>query len=815
MRYLIIGLMLIMGQTTFSQIQLSGRVLDTEGQPCIGAIVKVQDKQTITNVAGQFELSGLDPRTSEININYGAYNWQEQIDLEEDREVTINMQRSILYDAIIVQGTRVQERMPFTHSEVKREEIEDQSYGQDVPFILKWTPSMVVTSDAGTGIGYTGMRIRGSDPTRINITINGIPLNDAESQGVFWVNTPDLLASASDIQIQRGVGTSTNGVGAFGSSVHLNLNQFSTEPYGRVAAGIGSFNTSRINTMLSTGLINDHWYFEGRLSKISSDGYIDRGRADLNSQYLSGRYLYKNGSVRTYLFSGNEITYQAWNGVPIQFVDDEALRTTNTAGTERPGQPYEDEVDNYGQDHYQLHWDHDWGNINSTISFHFTHGEGFFEQYKADRSLVSYGLEPISLGEETINETDLIQRRWLDNNFYGTVFSAEWTPGANSRVQFGGAYHWYEGRHFGEVIWGQYLGDVTEDIIYYDNDAEKSDANIYIKWTEHLGNQFYLFGDVQFRHVDYRFRGVTNEGQFLPDDDQLSFFNPKAGITKEWRNGQQSYLSFALGQREPNRDDYVENPPSQRPVSEKLYNIEAGHELSWGSGGLQSTAYLMYYEDQLVLTGQINNVGEYTRTNVPVSYRLGLETVVHQMLTDDLYLNGNLTVSRNRIKNFNSFVDNWDTGEQVKEEYENTPIAFSPNIIAAASLRYDLLKYKTNTGDAKIGLEWQHKYVSQQYLDNTGSDIRSLAPFYYSDVHLRWDTPIGTLENLGIQLLVRNIWNNLYETNGWTYRYLTESFDPVPGDPYTVPGGKENFYNMIGLYPQAGTNFLLSVQLDF
>ena len=815
MQFFKLLILLLMSQVIYAQVSLEGVLLDTEGEACIGAFLNLQDKQAITDADGRFQIDSLRSGTSTLYIDYGPYQWKEEVNLIEDRSLTIRMQRSVLYDAIIVEGTRVQEKMPFTHTQVEREEIEEQSYGQDVPFILKWTPSMVVTSDAGTGIGYTGMRIRGSDPTRINITINGIPLNDAESQGVFWVNTPDLLASASDVQIQRGVGTSTNGVGAFGASVHLNLNNFSTESFGRVSTGIGSFNTRRLNTQLSTGLINDHWYFEGRLSRITSDGYIDRARADLRSEYLSGRYLYGNGSIRTYFFSGHEITYQAWNGVPVQYIDDPVLRTVNTAGTERPGQPYDDEVDNYGQDHYQFHWDHDWGNLNSTISLHYTHGEGYFEQYKADRTLENYALQPITIGNDTLTQTDLIQRRWLDNDFYGTVFSADWNPSAGTSIQFGGAYHYYTGRHFGEVIWGQFLGDVTEDIIYYDNDAEKSDANLYFKWTEEIGRDLYLFGDLQLRHINYRFRGVTNEGQFLPQDDQLTFFNPKAGISKTWNNGTESYLSFALGQREPNRDDYVENPPSQRPVPEKLYNVEAGHEFIWPGGGLKTVGYLMYYQDQLVLTGQINNVGEYTRTNVPVSYRLGVEGILQQEISKDLKVHANVTLSRNRIQNFNSFVDNWDTGEQIKEVYENTPIAFSPNLIGAAMLQYDLLKYSVQQKQAGLSVEWQHKYVGRQYLDNTGNAIRSLDPYYYSDLHLRWNTPVGPLQNLNIRLAVRNLWDRSYETNGWTYRYATEAFDPTQTDPYTIRGSRPDFYNMIGLYPQAGINYLLSVELDF
>lgn len=816
MRFFICLLMLLLSQFSYSQIQLSGKVLDTEKEPCIGAIVEIQNKSAVANAAGQFEISGLKKGESILKITYGVYKWEERLDLQKDREITIEMKRSVVYDAIIVEGTRVDESMPFTHVEVKEDEIEDQSYGQDVPFILKWKPSMVVTSDAGTGIGYTGMRIRGSDPTRINVTINGIPLNDAESQAVFWVNTPDLLASASDVQIQRGVGTSTNGAGAFGASVHLNLNKFSQQPYGRVEAGLGSFNTYRFNTQLSTGLLNDHWYFEGRLSRISSDGYIDRGSAELRSEYLSGRYLYKNGSVRAYYFGGNEVTYQAWNGVPVQYVDNDSLRTFNSAGTERPGEPYEDEVDNYGQDHYQLHWDHDWGNINTTLSFHYTKGAGFFEQYMADASFSSYNLDPINIGGEIIDQTDLIQRRWLDNDFYGSVFSAEWRPGAGRSIQFGGAYHRYKGRHFGEVIWAQFLGDdILEDHIYYDNDAVKTDANVYVKWTEEVWRNLNFFVDLQVRNILYEFRGVTNEGQFLPQDDRLTFFNPKAGFTKRWQNGDQSYLSFALGQREPNRDDYTENPPSQRPSPEKLYNLEAGHSLGWQSGGLELTAYYMYYEDQLILTGEINNVGEYSRTNVPSSYRLGLEVAFQQQLNTGLDLYGNLTLSRNRINEFSSFVDNWDTGEQIEEKYSNTPIAFSPNVIAAAGLKYDVYTYQTANGKGDIGIEWQHKYVGQQFLDNTGSDIRSLDAYYYSDIHLRWDSPIGSLNNLGVQLVVRNIWNNLYETNGWTYRYRTESFNPVESDPYSIAGARPDFYNQIGLYPQAGINFLLTVGLEF
>lgn len=813
MRYL--GILLFILTTSFglAQSELEGLVLDPDGVPCIGAIVRIQNEAAVVNSQGSFSISNLQEGQFELSVDYGIYDWQETIVLEKGKNFrNIEMQRSLKYEAIVVKGTRVSENMPFAHENVDKEELEEQSYGQDVPFILRWTPSMVVTSDAGTGIGYTGMRIRGSDPTRINVTVNGIPMNDAESQGVFWVNTPDLMASASDVQIQRGVGTSTNGAGAFGASVHINLDQFSEEPQASVALGAGSFGTLRTNLQFQSGLLSDHWYVEGRISRIQSDGYVDRASADLESNYLNLRYLFKNGAIRAYYFGGHERTYQAWNGLPVQYIDDPDLRTFNTAGTEKSGSPYEDEVDDYGQDHFQLHWDQQWGAYHHTFSLHYTRGAGFFEQYKANQSMLDYGLNPIALGGESIDETDLIRRRWLDNDFYGFVYAANLSLQRFGQLQFGGAMHRYDGRHFGEVIWAEFAGEGAEkDLLYYDNDAIKDDFNAYLKWNLPIFNRGLLYTDLQIRNITYSFRGVTDLGQFLPQSDQLTFFNPKVGFNYDWSDDQHSYLSVAVGHREPNRDDYTESPEGQRPNAEQLIDLEAGHEWNWGSGGLRANAYYMHYNDQLVLTGLINDVGASVRTNVDRSYRAGIELVLGQRLTKSLEWNANATFSRDRILNHSAFIDNWDTGGQEEVFFDQTPIAFSPSFVGMTGLKYNLPLSRKHA----LELEWLHKYVGRQFLDNTGSQGRSLDPYYFSDFHIRWQSKLKGVGDLQFQLVVNNLWDHLFTTNGWTYRYRTESFDPTESDPYSVSAKEEGQYHMIGLYPQAGRNFMFNIQLKF
>lgn len=815
---------------TFAQFKIFGKV-SAEGESLIGATIYIAEleKGTTSQIGGDYVIEDVPAGNYNLRVNYGGYEeYTVSIKVAGDTRLDVEISRQIQFDELIVAATRAGERTPTTYTNVSKEELEKNNLGQDVPFLLKYTPSVVVSSDAGTGIGYTGIRVRGSDPTRINVTINGIPLNDSESQGVFWVNMPDFTTSVDNIQIQRGVGTSTNGAGAFGASINLSTSKVHKEAYANLSNSVGSFNTLKNNIQVGSGLIKDHFTFDARLSQIKSDGFIDRAEVDLQSYYLSAAYLTDKTSIRLNNFSGHEVTYQAWNGVPAQFVDDE-LRTFNTAGTEKSGTPHDNEVDDYRQTHYQALINHQINdNWDVSGALHYTKGQGFFEQYKGGEDLVDYGLEDIVFANDTIvyatiTSTDLIRRRWLDNDFYGFTYALRYTP---SKFDFtlGGGWNIYQGAHFGEVIWAQYMSNGEQGHRYYDNDAEKTDFNIFGKLNTEIIPNLYGYADLQFRRVDYEFLGLDANGTFLTTNASLNFFNPKVGLTYEWHNNTQIYASFAVGNREPNRSDYTESSPQSRPTHETLYNTELGIRQNfrgfvWGVNG-----YLMQYNNQLVLTGQINDVGENTRVNVDDSYRLGVELEAAREIMSGLTLSANATFSQNKISNFTEYIDNWDYWNQdftlpaeelepvqFQVEHENTDLAFSPNIIFTGAIDYNVFKENEKQ---QLNFSLSGKYVGEQFLDNTSNENTKLDAFFYSDLRIGYSVKTKWVKEIGITFLVRNVFDAKYSNNGWTYRYRSEGYDGRPDDPYTrLENG--SIYNLTGFFPQAGRNYLLGVTFKF
>jgi len=791
----------LLGQTSFT-----GQVTDERGEPLIGAnlFVSELDRGTATDDRGFFDLGQLPKSDFKIEVSYVGYQTRQvTISSNQRMPMTITLREDPVFTGeVIVSATRADERTPMTYSTVNRETLQKNNLGQDVPFVLRWTPSAVVTSDAGTGVGYTGIWIRGSDPTRINITVNGIPLNDSESQGVFWVNMPDFTSSTEDVQIQRGVGASTNGAGAFGATINLNTSKVHKKAYASTDLTAGSFGTLKGNLRFGTGLLDNGFTVDGRLSRITSDGYIDRASADLSSWYLSGAWIGERSSVRLNAFSGSEVTYQAWNGVDASLVDDPATRTSNTAGTEKAGDPYDNEVDDYGQTHLQLLFNHELSEqwyLN--LAGHYTLGQGFFEQYKADEDFADYGLSPIVLGGETINTTDLIRRRWLDNDFYGATYSLHYN-GSDQRLRatLGGGYHIYQGAHFGEILWARYAAESEIRDRYYDNDAEKRDFNIFAKFNYALNDRWDTYLDLQLRNVSYDFLGVNNDGTQVDQSADLSFFNPKAGIQYRPNERQRAYASFAVAQREPNRNDYVGSTSENRPEAEKLYNLEAGWEQQWTKATLQANVYYMYYQDQLVLNGQINDVGELLRTNVDESYRLGIELVAGGEVAPNLTLQGNLTLSENKVISFTEFVDDYDAdfnwiGQQGIQR-EDTDLAFSPNVLGAAELRYEFLP-QADRHDLSVAL--RGKYVGRRYLDNSADEANSLDPYFFSDWQLQYTLRPSGLRAIRLNLQVLNWLDQLYESNGWSYRYF------LGGDAQVLQG----------LYPQAGRQLMLGLGIDF
>ncbi|MEL7221403.1 MAG: TonB-dependent receptor, partial [Bacteroidota bacterium] len=573
--------------------------------------------------------------------------------------------------------------------------------------------------------------------------------------------------------------------------------------YGSVDASVGSFGTQRGNLRFGTGLLENGMTVDGRISRISSDGYIDRASADLNSWYFSTAWLGEKSSVRFNIFDGNEVTYQAWNGVDASLVDDPELRTTNTAGTEKEGEPYDNEVDDYGQTHLQLLFNHE---INDqwylNLAGHYTKGAGFFEQYKADEDFEDYGLIPIVPNDSfMINTTDLIRRRWLDNNFYGATYSLHYNSDDDRfRSTLGGGYNIYEGAHFGEVIWAEFASQSEIRDRYYDNDATKKDFNIFGKMNYALNDRWDTYLDLQLRTISYEFLGINNDGAIVDQDASLSFFNPKLGVQYLPQAGGRAYASFAVAQREPNRNDYVGSTPDNRPRPEKLYNVEAGWDRQWRKSAIQANVYYMYYRDQLVLNGQINDVGELLRTNVDESYRLGIEFVAGTQLAPGLSLQGNVTLSRNKIIEFTEFIDAYDAdfnwiGQEVVKRTE-TDLAFSPNALGAAELRYDLLQ-ENEQQDLSIAL--RGKYVGRRFLDNSSDEGNSLDPYFFSDWQLQYTLRPGWVKAIRLNFQMLNWLDQLYESNGWSYRSVVDG----EGDL------------LQGLYPQAGRQFMLGLGIDF
>jgi iron complex outermembrane recepter protein len=789
-----------------AQSPFSGTISNAQGQPLAGANVYFPDlaRGVATDAEGDFDFGPVPAGEHLVTISYLGYQTT-QLTItgsQENRLALVLPEDPVFTGEVIVAATRADARTPMTYTTVTREDLATNNLGQDVPFLLRWTPSAIVTSDAGTGIGYTGIWIRGSDPTRINVTINGIPVNDAESQGVFWVNLPDFASSTEDIQIQRGVGASTNGAGAFGATINMNTAKIYQKAYVSSDATVGSFNTLKGNLRFGTGLLANGFSVDGRISRISSDGYIDRGSADLSSWSLAGAWLGERSSVRLNAFSGHEVTYQAWNGVDASLVNDPVLRTSNTAGTEKAGEPYDNEVDDYGQTHLQLLFNHEFNDHwNLNLAGHYTKGSGFFEQYKADQDFADYGLPYPTLGSDTATTTDLIRRRWLDNDFYGATYSLQYL-GTDQRLRLtlGGGLHQYLGRHFGEVIWARLASTSEIRDRYYDNDATKTDFNAFAKLNYALSDRWDTYLDLQVRTIGYDFLGVNNDGNLLNQTANLSFFNPKAGVQYRSANGTRAYASFAVAQREPNRNDYVGSTPANRPRPEQLYNLETGWERQWKRATVQANVYYMYYRDQLVLNGQINDVGELLRTNVDQSYRLGLELVAGGELAPGLSLQGNATVSRNRVVAYTEFVDDYDAdfnwlGQQGIQRAE-TDLAFSPNFLAAAELRYDLLR-QTTRHDLSVAL--RGKYVGRRFLDNSSDEQNSLDAYFFSDWQLQYTLHPGWAKAVRLNFQVINWLDNLYESNGWSYRYF------VDGSPELLRG----------LYPQAGRQLLLGVGIDF
>jgi len=710
---------------------------------------------------------------------------------------------------VVVSATRVNKNSPVAHENITSDDIEKQNHGVDLPILLDQAISVVTTSDAGGGVGYTGIRIRGSDATRVNVTINGIPLNDAESQGSYWVDLPDISSSTSNIQIQRGVGSSTSGSGAFGASINLNtLSSDDVTPFGEISNSFGSFNTIKNTVRFGTGLLKNKWTFEGRLSQLQSEGYIDRASSDLKSYYLSGGYVGEKTMLKAVMFSGHEKTYQAWYGVPVRYLDssDTGLRTHNPY-------TYENEVDNYNQTHYQIHFVQRIGKYSKfNMSLHYTRGLGYYEQFRTGDALSTYGLENVfTSAGDTITNTDLIRRRWLDNHFYGTVFSHNYKKKALN-LTIGGGANQYIGGHYGEVVWAQYASNGQIRHRYYDDEATKNDVNLFVKVDYKINDKLNLLVDLQQRMIQYDFLGFDNELNSADQSVSASFFNPKAGVNYALNEKHSLYGFFGVGNKEPNRDDYTNSTPNSRPSHESMTDIEMGYKLKYKKAYANINIYSMDYTNQLILTGAINDVGAAVRTNVATSYRRGIEISGGISLLKNLEWKINTTFSDNKIASFTEFIDDWDTWGQIETNYENTDIAFSPSLIASNQI---IFKPVNSEKYGNIELALVTKYVGDQYIDNTSNSDRMLAAYLVNDIRLQYSVKTKLFKEIVWSAWVRNFTNTQYVSNAWIYKFKSANYNPVPDDTFANNESVDGRYNLIGAFPQAGINFFTGLILKF
>lgn len=797
-----------------AQYSVYGTVQDSLSNPIVGATVRILNtyKGVSSDNNGNFRLNNLSAGNYQLEVSFVGYQ-SHQINVEnlaENREYNVVLKESRqTLDELVVSATRVKENSPIAHNNISYQDIEKNNLGQDIPFLLQNEVSMVSTSDAGAGVGYTGFRLRGSDATRINVTVNGIPINDAESQGTFWVNMPDFASSTENIQIQRGVGSSTNGAGAFGGTVNLQTTTLKEKAYGEIASSYGSFNTQKYTAKFGTGLMNNHWAFDARASYITSDGYIDRATSDLRSYYLSGGYYGKNTSLKLVYFAGKEITYQSWWGTPESRITGnkedmethaannglDSVQTFNLLNSGRTYNyyQYKNEVDNYGQDHAQLLFTHQFSSkLSANAALHYTYGRGYYEQFRKDDNFASYGLNDLIVGNDTILSTDLIRRRWLDNHFYGATYNLSYNSSKLSLI-LGGGYNNYDGRHFGELIWMRFANNTGLGYRWYDNDANKKDFNTYLKADYLVVEKLTLFADLQVRTVDYSTNGKDNDLRILSVDTNFIFVNPKGGMSYQMNEKTRFYASLSVGNREPVRGDFIDNPANKQPKHETMLDYEAGVDVKLKKALFQANFYYMDYKNQLILTGELNDVGSSIRTNVDKSYRTGVEFSANFLISKKVTLGFNTTLSQNKIDQFTEVLydyTDWNEVVVVENKYKNTDIAFSPNVIAAGNIVYMPAK--------GLSLMLQTKYVGKQFLDNTSNAKRVIDAYKTVDGRLSYSIYPKKMREISFNLLVNNMLNSLYSSNGYTYSYIYEKLIT------------ENFY-----YPQAGTNFLMGLTFKF
>jgi iron complex outermembrane receptor protein len=794
------------------QFRVDGKVLTADGDVLSGARVHFDGKTLASDSDGNFVFEDVSAGKHQLQVSFVGYeSYSKDLVIKSNFNTEIMLQEtSIMTGEITVAAVRANRNDPVAFSEVSREEIEKNNFGQDIPYLLNMTPGLVVGSDAGGGVGYTSMRLRGSDLTRINVTVNGIPLNDAESQGVYWVNMPDFASSVDNVQVQRGVGTSTNGAASFGGSINFSTLSKPDKSHVVVDNSYGSFNTMRNSVQVQSGLLKDHFAFDVRLSKIASDGFIDRGASDLKSFYLSGGYFTDKTTLRFVTFSGAEKTYQAWNGVPkVKLENDldgmakliendgwsveesENLYSSNARTFNR--YLYKNQTDNYQQHHYQIHFSQRFSpRFVFNTALHYTRGKGYYESYKYDQKFTKYDFpfESVVVDGETITRTDLIAQKWLDNGFYGVTGSGIYKSGPITLV-VGGAYNRYDGDHYGNVIWSALDLGLAENHQWYFNDGRKTDLNYFAKTTVDVTDKISIYGDVQARHISYEISGLHDDLTNLSRSTKFNFINPKFGLNYSIKPGSRVYASVAKANKEPSRSDFRDADADNTPTTEKLIDWEAGVEWTERNWAVQLNGFYMDYEDQLVLTGKINNVGAPIMMNVPKSYRMGIEFSAQAQIIPEIKWGGNVVLSENKIMNFVEYVDDWDTYLQQATYLGTTDIAFSPKLTIASRLEIQPITNLTTSINSR--------YVGKQFIDNTSNSARRLDDYLVNDFIVRYSiqTKKGLVIELGAQ--VNNLLDENYIANAWVYSYIYGNDRDV----------------LDGYYPQAGRHYMGQVVLKF
>jgi len=750
---------------------------------------------------GNYSFAGLKDGVYKLRFSFIGFETAEK-DVILKGEVILNISlvaKSYLTDDVLVSSTRAGEHSPLAYTTVSKELLRKQNSAQDMPYLLSLTPSLVETSEAGNGVGYTSLRIRGTDGNRINVTIDGIPLNDPESQQVFWVDLPDLASSVENIQVQRGAGTSTNGAGAFGATISIQTSTPDNEPFAGINSSFGSYNTFKNVVSAGTGLLGGKFAMQMRYSDLKSDGYIYRTGSDHRSAFINGLFRTEKSSLKANIILGEEHTGIGWWGVPKEML--EVDRRYNPAGeyTDEAGvkQFYENESDNYTQNHFQLIYNlklTDALSFNS--AFHYTKGKGYYEEYREDQPLTDYGLVPFTIGDSLISETDMIRRKWMSNNFYGLVYSLKYR---NERVDAvaGGGMNIYKGDHYGNIIWMRNAGSTEKDYQWYFNNSEKSEFSLYGKINYSLTDLISVFGDMQYRYVLYKMSGIDDDLKDISQEHRFSFLNPKAGLFFSISPDQDAYLSFSIANREPTRTDFKEasGDNNATPEAETLYDTELGYKVRSLKNSFGINLYGMMYKDQLVPTGELSDVGYPIMTNVDKSYRLGLELMAAVKPAEFIDWNLNMTLSRNRILNFTEYYVDYNTSDWSEEYKSNeigeTEIAYSPSLTGTSDLSFKAIK--------SLDIHLISKYVGKQFIDNTMDPGRVLDSYLVNNVRVDYEHRFKKSGGVEVQLLVNNIFNNLYESNGYGGNWFED--------------GIENSWSYY--FPQAGINYMVRIGLKF